>query len=126
MRAVLGRLGNEVADAQAHRESGGRWAVVLRLGRRTVHDGRGELTEPAELVVAAIADGRLAELLGTPVEVLDNGPTVTISATIPGHLAPAVHAAILAAAPDATVTSPRRSTERTLTITTPQAPKDTE
>lgn len=124
VRGVLGRLASEVAEVDASRGPDGRWSAVVRLGRRLIDDGQGGTTEPADLVIAAAQQGRLTELLDAgPVEITDAGPTVTMSITVPGNLAETVRDAILAAAPDAEVSTPRRSTGRTVTITTPNAPK---
>lgn len=124
VRGVLGRLASEVAKVEASRGPDGRWSAVIRLGRRLIDDGQGGITEPADLVIAAFREGRLAELLDAgPVEISDAGPTVTMSVTVSGHLAEAVRDAILVAAPDAEVGSPHRSARRTLTITTSSAPK---
>lgn len=124
VRTVLDSVASEVTKADAHRDEDGRWSTVVQMGRRLIDDGRGGMTEPAEMVIAAAHEGRLAELLDAgPVEITDAGPMVTMSVTVPGHLAAAVRDAITAATPDAEVTLPRRSTVRTVTITTPSAPK---
>ncbi|GAB4590181.1 hypothetical protein [Nocardia sp. IFM 10818] len=124
VRGILGRLSAEVADVEASRGPDGGWSAVVRLGRRLIDDGRGGMAEPSDLVAAAAEDGRLAEALGTgPVEIADAGPTATLSVTVPGHLAAAVREAVLAAVPEADVSSPRRSNARTVTISMPGAPK---